>query len=135
MGQVMGRRKKTLRQLPELKILIVRKGGGSGYVFSIIFITDLQGLKDVFGGSALGGEVLDVCINGGDRSNGGSGGCGGGECFCVPNLLGVTISFGLFLSLGGLAFICTVSFLARSETESFPYASSAISWEEFLEMN
>ena len=73
------------RRLPGLKILIVREGGGSSYIFSIIFITNFQCLEDVFGGSALGGEVLDIGIDGGDGSNGGSGRHGGGGSFCIPN--------------------------------------------------
>ena len=64
-------------QLPVSKTLIVREGGGSSYIFFIIFIANLQGLEDIFGGPAFDGEVLDVGINGGDGSDGGSGGCGG----------------------------------------------------------
>ena len=80
-----GHGKKTLRQLPKLKTLIVREGGGSSYIFSVIFIANLQSLEDIFSGSALGGKVLDVGINGSDRSNGGSGGCGEGGCFDVSD--------------------------------------------------
>ena len=84
--------KKTSRQLPKLKILIVREGGGCSHVFSIVLITDLQGLEDVFRGFALGGELLDVGIDGGDRSNGGSGGYRGFRGFSVSDLLLQSIS-------------------------------------------
>ena len=123
------------RQLPELKTLIVRKGGGSGYVFSILLIADFQGLEDIFSGSTLGGEVLDVGIDRSDGSNGGSGGCRGRGCLHVSDLLGTVVSLGFSQSLGGSAFICTVSFLATPETESFPHAASTISWREFSEMD
>ena len=66
--------KKTLGRLPILKILIIWEGSGCSHLFSIIFIADLQGLEDVFGGFALGGEILDVGVDGGGRSDGGSGG-------------------------------------------------------------
>ena len=72
------------RRLPISKTLFVREGG-SGYIFFIIFIANLQGLEDIFGGPAIGGEVLDVGIDGGDGSNGGSGGCGGRGSFGVSN--------------------------------------------------
>ena len=98
-------------------------------------IADLQGLKDIFSGLALGSEVLDVGVNGGGGGDGGSGGHGGGGCLHVLDLLGAAIPLGLSLSLGGLAFICAMFFLATSETESFPYAASAINWGEFLETN
>ena len=68
--------KKTSRQLPELKILIVREGGGCSHVFSIILVADLQSLEDVFRGFAFGGEVLDEGIDGDDRSDGGMVGMG-----------------------------------------------------------
>ena len=74
-----------MRQLPKSKTLIVREGGGSGYVFSIVFIANLQGLEDIFGGPAFGDEVLDVGIDGGDGSDGGSGGCGGRGSFSVSD--------------------------------------------------
>ena len=125
--------KKTSRRLPESKILIVRKGGGSGYIFSVILIADFQGLEDIFSGLTFGGEVLDVGIYGGDRSDGGSGGYRGEGYFCVSDLLGMAASFGFSLSLGGPAFICAVSFLVTSETESFPHTSSTISWRELLQ--
>ena len=73
------------RQLPKSKTLVVREGGGSGYVFSIIFITNLQSLKDVFSGSSLGGEVLNVGIDGSDGSNGSSGRCGERGSFGISN--------------------------------------------------
>ena len=88
-----------------------------------------------FGGSTLGGEVLDVGIDRSDGSNGGSGGCRGRGCLCVLDLLGTVVSLGFSQSLGGSAFICTVSFLATPETESFPHAASTISWREFPEMD
>ena len=74
-----------MKQLPELKTLIVRGGGGSCYVFFLIFIADFQSLEDIFGGPALVGEVLDVSINGGDGSDGGSGGCGGRGGFSISD--------------------------------------------------
>ena len=77
--------KQTLKQLPKLKTLIVRESGGGSYVFSIIFIANFQGLEDIFSGSAFGGEVLDVGVNGSDRHNSGSGGHGGGGGFSIPD--------------------------------------------------
>ena len=117
----------------ESKTLIVREGGGGGYIFSIVFIANLQGLKDIFGGPAFGGEVLDVGIDGGDGSDSGSGGCGGGECFGVPDMLGVIISLGFSLCLRGSTFICTVSLFATSEAKSFPNAASLISRRELFQ--
>ena len=102
--------KKTSRRLPELKILIVREGGGCGHIFSIILIADLQGLEDVFRGFAFGGEVLDEGINGSDRRDGGSGECGGDSGFCVSDLLRVVISLGFPRCLRGPAFVCAVCY-------------------------
>ena len=124
--------KKTSRQLPELKILIVWEGGGCSHIFSIVLITDLQGLEDVFRGFALGGEVLDVGVNGGNRSNGGSGGYGGFRGFSISDLLGVAISLGFSGCLRGLAFICAVSLLVASETKSLSDALGSIGWGELL---
>ena len=121
-----------LRRLPELKILIVWEGGGCSHVLSIILIADLQGLEDVFRGFAFGGEILDESINGGDRSNGGSGGCRGFRGFSVSDLLGVIVSLGFSRCLGGPAFICTVSLLAASETKSLFDAPGSIGWRELL---
>ena len=73
------------RRLPESKTLIVKEGGGSSYIFSIVFITNLQGLEDIFGNPAFGGEVLDVGINRGDGSDGSSGGCGRRGSFGVSD--------------------------------------------------
>ena len=126
-----GHGKKTSRQLPKLKILIVWEGGGCGHIFSIILIADLQSLEDVFRGFALGGEVLNVGVNGGDGSNGGSGGYGGFRGFSVSDLLGAVISLGFSRCLEGLAFICAVSLLVASETKSFPNASSTVGGREF----
>ena len=111
------------KRLPKSKTLIVREGGGSSYVFSIIFIANLQGLEDILSGPAFGGEVLDVGIDGGDGSDGGSGGCGGRESFSVSDLLGAIISLGFSLCLRGLTFICAVSLFATSEAMSFPNAA------------
>ena len=127
--------KKTSRRLPELKILIVRESGGSSYIFSIILITDFQCLEDVFGSFAFGGEVLNVGINGSDGSNGGSGGSGGSGCFSIPDLLGAIVFLGSSRRLRGPAFVCAVSFLATSETESFPNASGMICWRELFQMD
>ena len=119
--------KKTSRQLPILKILIIWEGSGSSHLFSIIFIADLQGLEDVFGGFALGGEILDVGVDGG-----GSGGYRGFRDFSVSDLLGAVIPFGFSRCLRGLAFVCAVSLLAASETKSFSDAPGSISWGELL---
>ena len=127
--------KKTSRRLPELKILIVWEGGGCSHVFSVLLITDFQGLEDVFRGFALGGEVLDVGVNGGDRSNGGSSGYRGFRGFSVSDLLGVVISLGFSRCLGGSAFICAVSLLAASEAKSLPDAPGLISWRELFQMD
>ena len=83
-----GHGKKTLRQLPISKILIVWEGSGCSHIFSIILIADLQGLEDIFGEFALGGEILDVGIDGGNRGDGGSGGYRGFRGFSVSDLLG-----------------------------------------------
>ena len=101
-----------LRQLSKSKILIVWEGGGCSHIFSIILITDFQGLEDVFWGFSLGGEVLDESINGGDGSNSGSRVCGDDGGFNVSNLLGAIVSLGFPRCLRGPAFICTVFFLA-----------------------
>ena len=122
--------KKTLRQLPESKILIVWEGGGNGHILSFILIVDFQGLKDVFGGSAFGGKVLDAGINGSDGSNGGSGGSGGSGCLGVPDLLGVIVSFGFPWWVSGSTFIGAMFLFAASETESFSDALSSIHWRE-----
>ena len=125
--------KKTLRQLPESKILIVWEGGGSSHILSFILIADFQGLEDVFSGSAFGGKVLDVGINGSDGSNGGSGGSGGSGCLSVPDLLGVMVSFGPPWWVSGLTFIGAMSLFAASETESFFDAPSSIHWRELFQ--
>ena len=122
-----------LRQRPELKILIVRESGGSSHIFSVILITDFQCLEDVFGSFAFGGEVLDKGIDGGDGSNGGSGGCGRVRGFGVPNLLRTIVSLGFSRHLRRPAFVCAVSLLATSETESFSYAVSMICWRVFFQ--
>ena len=127
--------KKTLRQLSKLKILIVWKGGGCGHVFSVILIADLQGLEDVFRGFSLGGEVLDVGVDGGDGGNSGHGGYRGFRGFSVSDLLGVVISLGFSRCLGGLAFICAVSLLAASEAKSLSDALGSISWRELFQMD
>ena len=85
-------------------------------------------MEDIFGGLALGGEVLDVGIDRGDRSDGGSGKCGGDRGFHISDHLRMIISFGFSLCLRGLTFICAVSLFVTFETESFPYALSMISW-------
>ena len=125
-----GHGKKTLRQLPELKILIVRESGGCSHIFPIILITDFQGLENVFRGFALGGEVLDKGIDGGDRSNGGSGGYGGFRGFGVSDLLGVIIFLGFSRCLRGSAFIRTMSLFAASETKSLSDALGMVSRRE-----
>ena len=127
--------KKTSRRLPKLKILIVREHGSGSYIFSVILVTDFQRLEDVFGSFAFGGKVLDVGINGSDRSNGGSGGSGGSGYFGIPDLLGVIVFLGFSKHLRGLAFVCAVSFLATSETESFPNASGMIRQRELVQMD
>ena len=107
------------KQLSKLKTLIRGKSGGGSYIFTLVFIADLQDL--VFWHFAVGGEVLDIGINGGNWSNGGSGGHGGGS-FSIPDQLGVIVSFELSLCLGRLTFICTMSLFVASEAESFPNA-------------
>ena len=121
---------KTSRQLPESKILIVWEGSGCCHIFSVILIADLQGLEDVFGGLALGGEILDVGVDGGNRSDGGCGGYREFRGFSVSDLLGAVISLGFSRCLRGLAFICTVSLFTASEAKSLPDASGLISWKE-----
>ena len=101
--------KKTSRRLPILKILIVWEGSGCGHLFSIILIADFQGLEDVFGRFALGGEILNVGVDGGVRSDGGSGGRKGFRGFGVSDLLGSVISLGFSGCLGASAFICAMS--------------------------
>ena len=81
-----------MKQLSELKILIIKEIGGSGYIFFIVLIADFQGLKDIFGGSAFGGEVLDVSIDGDDGSNDGSGRHGRRGSFSVSDQLEVIVS-------------------------------------------
>ena len=103
-----GHGKKTSRQLPESKILIVWEGGGCSNFFSIILIANLQGLEDVFGGSFLSGEILDVGINGGDGGNGGSGGCRGDRGFGISDLLRMIVSFGFSGGLREVTFISAV---------------------------
>ena len=127
-----GHGKKTSRQLPISKILIVWEGSGCSHLFSIILIADLQSLEDVFGGFALGGEILDVGVDGGDWSNGSSSGCRGFQGFSVLDLLGVVIPLGFSGCLGGPAFICAVSLLSASETKSFSDAPGSIGWRELL---
>ena len=127
--------KKMLRQLPESKTLIVRECGGSGYVFSLIFIANFQCLEDVLSSSTFGGEVLDEGIDGGDRSNGGSGWCRGDSGFSVSHLLRVVIPLGFPRCLRGPAFVCAVSFLVASEAKSFSNASGTISWRDLFQAN
>ena len=124
-----------MRQLPKSKTLIVREGGGSSYVFSIIFIANLQGLEDIFSGPAFGGEVLDVGIDRSDRSDSGSGGCRERGGFSVSKQLGVTISFGFSLCLRRPTFISAVSLFVTSETESFSDAVSLLGRRELFQMN
>ena len=124
-----------MRQLPKLKILVVREGGGCGHVLSIILIADFQGLEDVFRGFAFGGEVLDKDADGSDRSDGGSGGCGGDSGFCVSDLLRAVIPLGFPRRLRGPAFIRAVSCPAASETKSFSNAPGTISWGELLQVD
>ena len=90
-------------------------------------------MENVFRGFALGGEVLDEGVDGGDRSNNGSGGCGGGRGLSVSDLLGAICFLVFPLCLRGLAFICAVSFLAASEAKSLPHASSMVSWGELFQ--
>ena len=130
-----GHGKKTSRQLPVSKILIVWEGSGHSHLFSVIFIADLQGLEDVFGGFALGGEILDVGVDEGDRSDGGGGGYRGFSGFSVSDLLGAVIPLGFSGCLRGPAFICAVSFLAASETKSFFDAPGSVGWGELLQVN
>ena len=92
-------------------------------------------MEDILWCPALGGEVLDVSINWGDWSDGGSGGCGRRQGFSGPNLLGVIVSFGSSLGLSGSAFICTVSLFATSETESFSDAASMVHWGELFQVD
>ena len=99
-------------RLPESKILIVRECGGSSHILFFVLIADFQGLEDVLGGSAFGGKVLDVGINGGDRSNSGSGGSGGSRCLSVPDLLGAIVSFSFPQWLSGSTFIGTMFLFA-----------------------
>ena len=106
-----GHGKKTSGRLPISKILIVWEGSGHSHLFSVILIADLQGLEDVFGGFALGGEILDVGIDGGDRSDGGRGGYRGFRGFSISDLLGAVIPLGFSGCQGGPAFICAVSLL------------------------
>ena len=127
--------KKTSRQLPKLKILIVRESGGSSYVFSVLFIADFQHLKDVFRSPALSGEILDKGVDGGDRSDGGSGGCGRSDSLGIPDHLGAVVSLGFSLCLRGPAFICAMSFLAASKAKSFSDASSTIRWGELFQVD
>ena len=68
-------------------------------------------MEDVFGGSALSGEVLDVGIDGSDGSDGSSGGFGGDSDFNVFDLLRSVVSFRFSGCLRGVAFICAMSFL------------------------
>ena len=125
--------KKTSRQLPESKILIVWEGGGCSHVFSIILIADLQGLEDVFRSFALGCEVLDKGIDGGDRSNGGSGGYRRFRGFSVSDLLGVVISLGFPRCLRRSALIHTVSLFTASEAKSLSNALGLISQRELFQ--
>ena len=122
-----GHGKKMSRQLPISKILIVWEGSGHSHLFSIILIADLQGLEDVLRGFAFGGEILDVGVDGGDRSDGSSGGYRGFGGFSVSDLLGMVIPLGFSGCLRGLAFICAVSLFAASETKSFSDASGSVS--------
>ena len=124
--------KKMSRRLPILKILVVWKGSSHSHLFSVILIADLQGLEDVFGGFALGGEILDVGVDGGGRSDGGSGGYRGFRDFGVSDLLGAVIPLGFSRCLRGSAFVCAVSLLAASETKSFSDALGPIGWGELF---
>ena len=92
-------------------------------------------MEDVFRGFALSGEVLDVGVNGGDRSNDGSGGCGRFRRFSVSDLLGGVISLGFSRCLRGPAFICTVSLLVASEAKSLSDAPGSISWRDLFQMD
>ena len=129
-----GHGKKPLRQLPELKILIVQESGGCGNFFSIILIADLQSLEDLFSGSSLSGEILDVGINEGDGSNG-SGYCGGDRGFSVPDLLRMVIPLGFSGGLREATFISTVSLFTSSKAKSLSDASSSISRRELLQVD
>ena len=124
-----------MRQLPKSKILIVWEGGGCGHVFSIILIIDFQCLEDVFSGSALSGEILDVGIDWGDRSDGGSRGCGGDCGFSVSDLLGAIVPLGFSGCLRGAAFICAVSLFVASEAKSFSDALGMVCWGELFQAN
>ena len=88
-------------------------------------------MEDILGGPFLGGEVLDVGIDWGDRSNGGSG-CGWGQCFSGSDLLRAVVFLESSLSLSGSALICAVCLFVASEAESFSHAVSLVSWGEFL---
>ena len=92
-------------------------------------------MEDVFGGSALSGEILDVCVDGGDGSDGGSGGHGGGCGFSGSNLLRAIVSLGFSRCLRGVTFICTVSLFVTSEAKSFPDASGMVCWGELFQAN
>ena len=89
-------------------------------------------MEDVFGGSALSGEILDVGVNGNHRSNGGNGGCGGDCGFSVSDLLEVIVPFGLSRCLRGVAFICAVSLFVTSKAKSLSDALGMVCWGEFL---
>ena len=127
-----GHGKKTSRQLPELKILIVQEGSGCGHFFSIILIADLQSLEDVFSGSSFSGEILDVGIDGGDGNDGGGGGCGDDRGFGIPDLLRTVISLGFSRGLRGATFVSTVSLFMASKAKSLSDALSSISGRELL---
>ena len=124
--------KKTLKQLPGLKILIVKESGGNGYILLCILIADLQCLKDVFCCSAFGGEVLNVSVNWGGRNNGGS---GRKQDFSDFDLLGMTVSLGPSLGLSRSTFICTMSLFVTLETESLSDATSSVSREELFQVD
>ena len=123
------------RRIPESKTLIVREGGGGGYIFFVLFIINFQGLEDIFGGFSLGGEVLDEEVDGCGRDDGGGGGRGSSGGFGVPDHLRAMVSFGFSQCLGGLTFIGTVSLLPAAEAESLPDASGTICRREFSEMD
>ena len=67
--------------------------------------------------------------------SGGSGGYRGFRDFSVSDLLGAVIPLGFPRCLRGPAFVCTVSFLAASETKSLSNPSGMISRREFSQAN
>ena len=86
-------------------------------------------MEDIFRGSAFGGEVLDVSVDGSDGSDGSS---GGGSGFGVSDLLRAVISLGFSGGLRGVTFVSAVSLFTASKAKSFSDASSSISRRELL---